>query len=171
MVNTIQSWDSHCVGLVWRLGNNSISEPMRRKRHRELGIGSCSQWCLPITPLIDQNNLTLYYISHKNLKLFFHLFIVWWGKRDIHACMSWNMYGSQRIACRTWFSPYTMWDPGIRLKSSELLTSVFTLQAISLAPCHFKLQCIIQVPQTNVHSQCVSSNRCLCNHRQSQEQE
>lgn len=50
------------------------------------------------------------------------------------AVLSWHECGSQRTTRRSEFSLSTRWAPGLELKSSGLVASALTHQAISPAP-------------------------------------
>lgn len=82
-----------------------------------------------------------------SLSIFFYLFYTYFFVLYVYTCMGTQCHDlfvrGQRTTFMNWFSPSTMWAPGIHLRSSGLVGSAFTCSAISLAP----------LPQTGLHSE------------------
>lgn len=68
-----------------------------------------------------------------NINIYFSFHLSFVGDLG-ESCMPRHGDRDQRITCRSQFSPSTMWFLGIKLRSSALEASTFTLWVFSLAP-------------------------------------
>lgn len=58
-----------------------------------------------------------------------------------YECPAWHTWGGHRTACRSWFSPFSLWVPRVTLGSSGLGASTFACWVISLiSPPYFLRQ-------------------------------
>jgi hypothetical protein len=64
--------------------------------------------------------------------------------------MLWCLYGGQNITCRSWFSFFTVWVPGIELRLPDLVASTFTHWATSQGPSFCFLTSILPQPLDHI---------------------